>query len=308
MTDRVISEPFDIRLPNWGQVKDMVKGFLTPPDPIESIDRTINQFKGGDYAGAAETILTSGIPGMPGTGAIKTPGLRGWHGSKANWDVYDPSFGFSGEGVGSWGSGLYLGPKKTATFYRLQPEGKPGVFAAESLKDHDMDIGAAAQHARDFAETYDPASQTYSAWKRAGDLIENPPGYGYAIRGALDPEAHALFNLPVNEQKQGVRKAFDAIGVNPNTAIQADRALQNAIRGRAYQMPTNPDMMVRYNQATTELTNALRDAGLKSGEYKLPSFFEDRLPLSRPNEKHTVIYDPSIIDVFRKFGLGEHIK
>jgi hypothetical protein len=152
------------------------------------------------------------------------PGIRGYHGSGADFNAFDDRFIGTGEGNQSFGYGHYVaGQEGVARTYRdaaAPIPSSPQEFAAEYLHatggDRDAAIALLADHATGgFGWTkaqMDGIQGARDLLKSGADVTPKPPGHMYEVNIAADPAHFLDWDKPLSEQSQHVQDAIRDIG------------------------------------------------------------------------------------------------
>ena len=215
--------------------------------------------------------------------------LKGYHGSPHAFDRFSNDAIGSGEGAQAYGYGHYLADSEgVAKSYRdaLGPAADPKVQAAgaEFNAAHAAFDGSAEARAR------------VAAAERALQDAERTaaPGHMYEVNVAAEPEHFLDWDKPLSEQSQHVQKAFGENGPLSEVGRYFAQNPRLATNGAAIE-----DTLKMMGHTPHTAAQALNDAGIPGIRY-LDAGSRGKGEGSR----NTVVFDPSKMDIIRRYGLA----
>lgn len=292
----------------------------------------------GGYGSAAAAIPMMALPGTvagvkKGVNAA-TDGIRAYHGSPHDFDKFDINKIGTGEGAQAYGHGLYFAEKEgVARSYRdaLSSPTRVKVNQVDNQDGQQLAIPlfrslgqrGGAMQARRLAESF---PEQRDAYLKAAEIIEKgdaykgvSPGKMYEVNIKANPDDFLDWDAPFSGQPANVQNALKTIHDFP-----ADRR-----GGTIY-----TDAMLKTGGDQSAATEALRSAGIpgikyldegsrnkttwivqhpKGGINEFPDEASAKAYVARnpdhsltpPNQtRNYVVFDPSTIEILRKYGLA----
>lgn len=240
------------------------------------------------------------------SGAVQK-GIRAFHGSPHDFDRFDLSKIGTGEGAQAYGHGLYFADKEaTAKAYRDQLAGRIPLGAAGPS---DSAHVAAAQDFLTRGASPDAALVGLKqAYPGASDdelrlaIHAANPGRMYEVNINADPDTLLDWDKPLGQQSPQVREALarDWLAHPEDHARQTGRQIYDATamgqRDVAIGRGRNQDTTLPAVQAAA--SRALRESGIPGIKY-----LDQGSRSAGEGTRNYVIFDDSIIDILRKYGL-----
>jgi hypothetical protein len=263
--------------------------------------------------------------------------IRAYHGSPHDFDAFDLGKIGTGEGAQAYGHGLYFAENEgVARSYRdllanqlavggtqvplsWKNSGKP----AHLLVAHNMDFDAAIRAAQDGIDRNSPrtvdefrdAFKTLNEWKASATTPEVVnTGRMYEVNIHADPQRFLDWDKPLSRQSPDVQGVLERFGfkAEPEKMAAYDDALLAALRadGPSPPLPKQPADPLGANiyesqklvpgayRDSAQATGALRDAGIPGIKY-----LDQGSRSAGEGTSNYVVFDPSIIEIIKKYGL-----
>lgn len=305
------------------QPKSLLERILTETWPAKMAQAAYNAVKlpGDVYSGAVPVTDDSGrtspnaisrsadLAALMQMGSMAAPaqdnavgmGIRAYHGSPYDFDKFDLSKIGTGEGAQAYGHGLYFAENpQTAQAYRsmLAPSTDFQRAAATAIKDYGSPEAALAEmQARlgRMAGRGDPANIDFlqgmiSELQRGGKM----PGHTYEVNINADPQQM----LPWDEnlaRSPDVASAISSI-VPPDKRAAFDHFMNAGVSG---QDVYNDILGAKLRANRPQVSQQLSGAGIPGIKY-----LDQGSRAAGDGSRNYVVFDPSIIDILRKYGLA----
>jgi len=291
-------------------MKRRAAGLLSPEGVQQLIgsiadDARANMNMAGQGLDASQSVM----PGMASIGAQQlyqagSPAAMGlmtvYHGSPHLFDKFDMSKIGTGEGAQAYGHGLYFAENpEVASSYKMA--GQPSYLGAtvwghvhtaiETAKAHGLVGDGVNKFALDYlnkqAANAPPMArqQFYDAINNFDQLASaSKPGRMYEVAIHADPEDFLNWDKPLSGQPH-VQAAFDKLG---------------AVPGPRWEMLPKTELMTGADRLSpAEASAALNQAGIPGIRY-----LDQGSRGAGEGTSNYVVFDPSLIEIVRKYGLA----
>jgi hypothetical protein len=252
------------------------------------------QQRGAEMPPAGDWLTSAGKDYM---GALlmgsTAPGMRAFHGSPHSFEKFSLDKIGTGEGAQAFGHGLYFAENEgPAKYYRdmLTP---PDV--GRLLEKHGGDADAALSELVNLRGFRGPHMADYDALKQYRETGVIPRGNMYEVNINADPSHFLHWDKPLSEQSPQVQSLFpiaeDGRAMLPN----GERADPATLRGESLYRSLAETRGGDHGAAST----ALLDAGIPGIRYL------DQGSRGAGEGSHNIVaFDPSTIEILRKYGLA----
>lgn len=179
--------------------------------------------------------------------------IQAWHGSPHDFEEFDLSKAFSGEGTQAFGAGVYVAENKATGAYYQALGGQsvkktPEQWAKEWLDSFQgdraraaNDVGSQLENPREFGWTdgEDKLLQVQKILLSDADLsaVKVPTGNLYGVKVKHAPEELLDWNAPFSEQPEAIKKSFvslaDQVAAGPAALAPSTGNFVKAMRGEA---------------------------------------------------------------------------
>lgn len=264
---------------------------------LQGLQGANDAFRNRDYEALAA---------MFGPGAIKA-----YHGSPYDFSAFDASKIGTGEGAQAYGHGLYFAdnPNVARTYQSkvsaMQGVGGPTIegrpidwnnpteSAAFELMRHNGDRAAAA----DFWERTFKGSEVPAILRSNAALPEvNPPGKMYEVNINAEPDQFLNWDKPLSQQGESVKAAIGKIPAIQESLAQAPDMIDHLTGATVHELvrPRGQGM-----GQSPEIARQLREAGIPGIRY-----LDQGSRGAGQGTSNYVVFDPSIVDITKKYGLA----
>lgn len=271
---------------------------------------------------------TPAVKGLIGALPAPTKGIRAYHGSPHDFDKFDLSKIGTGEGAQAYGHGLYFAENEgVARGYRdalakdsyYTPGGQMfdpqsqlrhlnvRVAARNNGPDLDATIARAQELLPKASEQTRPMIEhdlaVLRGLKDAGGVAKNP-GSMYEVNINADPERFLDWDKPFAQQHGDVRDAINNLWTQKGGAIEG-RTLPpfSASESLTTGESLYPAIATTYGKGGNARlqeagSNAMRDAGIPGIKY-----LDQGSRAAGEGSRNYVVFDDSLINILRKYGL-----
>jgi hypothetical protein len=304
-------------------------------DPAKAIRRAVLVAKGlsraigpmpgkdeGERVHPASLLPGVHVQAFSGGGEVQPTdetGFDAFHGTPHSFDQFDLAHVGRGEGAQAYGHGAYVaGDEGIAKGYRNKLSGDPSqvVFPQGDSDEWGQPIRFHPDHLENRAEqaaarallntsNYNQGRDRLLYLKknaergdaaqamkmiRRGDIKEATPGHIYHVRVNANPEHFLDWDKPLSEQHPHVQQVLSTLGLDPQDELHFSRS------GKVPYYA----MSARFGRDPEKVSAALHAAGIPGIRYLDAN---SRGPTGAPTHNH-VIFDPSIIDIKRRYKRG----
>jgi hypothetical protein len=250
--------------------------------------------------GAVQAFLDSPVAMMMSTDPIRRVAspIRAYHGSPHDFDRFDLGKIGTGEGAQAYGHGLYFAENEgVARSYKAAGQplylGADRIDAAKKLLDQ---YGGDRLAAISAADANMRATTKYSDGKLWQDVVNNfdaltgkGPGRMYEVNLHADPQRFLDWDKPLSGQAEITKKLNDALVLYPYDAKNG-KELYEAIS------KNNHPMGGRNSSAAADL---MQQSGIPGIRY-----LDQGSRGAGSGTSNYVVFDPSIIEIMRKYGIA----
>lgn len=259
------------------------------------------------------------------------PNFRAFHGSPHSFKRFDASKIGTGEGNQTFGRGMYFAENEaTAQQYRdaltdpyLYVDDRkvgqigslgynPEAWAAHGLLARDQNLEDAKQGIRDsvtrghFSKALGNSILKEMDGMQAATIESRPSGHMYEVQINADPSHFLDWDKPLSQQPATVQQVLgyrDPGAITEQIAARrasGDNATADFLEAQHYSMTHRAEMKPGevFNLQDPALTARLQEAGVPGIRY-LDGASRD----AGQGTSNTVVFDPSIIEILRKYGL-----
>jgi len=235
-----------------------------------------------------------------GTSNVGKP-IRAFHGSPYDFDRFDLSKIGTGEGAQAYGHGLYFAENEgVARGYRDALN--PAPFDLKQMADPYLGLPdaeaisklAVARRQAEFRGDKRAARdyRDLSEWFQSGRAADFRPGRMYEVNLHADPNKFLDWDTGIPRQPEPVKEAIEKLGVRQDFPNASGAHLYQALEDRGM-------IMDRYGRGKPGVTAALQDAGIPGIKY-----LDQGSRGAGDGTRNFVVFDPKIIEIVRKYGLG----
>lgn len=243
-------------------------------------------------------------------------GIRAYHGSPYDFDKFDINKIGTGEGAQAYGHGLYFAENEAVA--RGYQEGLAGGVTVNGQPyDVNNPVHLAASLVRDLGSTdraindlearakRDPGDffqRAINYLKNAKELpvVKSDRGSIYNVRIDANPEQFLDWDKPLSEQPDMLRKILPLLP--KEEAVRFERLAGINTQGMDIQSPTFSSVHRALSDqlgGQDKATDALRQAGIPGIKY-----LDEGSRGAGDGTRNYVVFDPSIIDIVKKYGLA----
>lgn len=261
-------------------------------------------------------------------------GIRAYHGTPHDFDQFSMSKIGTGEGAQAYGHGLYMAESEgVAKSYRDALSGKPGpaLFVKTGGGEKKYSIGRAdptygtpewtaanevalARGDVDAAikqASSDDVRGVLQKWKGEGAQLEikkrASPGRMYEVNIKADPEHFLDWDKPLSQQSEKVRGAWNSYADTPEANEAAKNYFSYKPGMKLSDLPelseANASTLYRAGPSADGVSKHFRDAGVPGIKYLDGSSRNGSTSKDAQGTSNYVVFDESLIQILRKYGL-----
>lgn len=298
-----------------------------PKQALQSSEqlRTTGDYDPAPVVNAATLAMTGGLGGVPmeaGEAALGAGPIRAYHGSPYDFDQFDISKVGTGEGAQTYGHGLYFAENpETAASYREKlrtqdiyntafQEVPYSAFRAAGIEKPITHADTVAGFLKgnpfgkwsDFINYYkfyngqQPSDLAQPLFDKMQGAIN--PGHIYEININADPEHFLDWDKPLSEQTPEIQAALHPFGFNTqyHASIEPPPSIEDTFR------------QLHGSEALQRLVDKFgpEGAAAKMKELGIPGikYLDQGSRGSGAGTHNYVVFDPSIIDIIKKYGIA----
>lgn len=254
----------------------------TPDNPVTTAQMV-------EPASGLAGLMMLGATGAPAMSNAAGMGIRAYHGSPHDFNKFDATKIGTGEGAQVFGHGLYFAENpKVAQQYRdkltVGNNSTPVALARSLVNDYGGDRAAALTELRKRAATADPSVLPRSNIPEAIDLLESAAPLG------------RMYEVNINAR--------------PEQFLDWDKGGQNIYETLARQYQRGPSYAPVSNYGAHAASNNLLEQGVQGirylDQFSRPVYGSVSGARLNPNNNtnNYVVFNPSIVDILRKYGLA----